>query len=105
MLRRGHSQSTASRGRSRNSKNTKIWLEIAEARMGGSKNKEVSIANMMLPNATSVFQGLLRYTSHQKLVNDKWMETYLRFWHKHLRPGFPAPSSAVDSPVQVSLLC
>ena len=50
--------------------------------MGGSKKGE----------ATSVFQGLLRFASHQKFVNDKWMEAYLRLLREHVRSGeFPAP--------------
>jgi hypothetical protein len=70
----------------------KNLVEIAEARMGGSKNGEASIANMMLSNATSVIQGLLRFASHQKFVNDKWMEAYLRLLREHVRSGeFPAP--------------
>lgn len=36
------------------------------------------IANLMLSDAASVLQGLLRYRSHQKFVNDKWMEAYVR---------------------------
>ena len=67
-------------------------VEIAEARMGGSKNGEVSIASMMLSNASSVFQGLLQFASHQKFVNDIWMEAYLMLLREHVRSGeFPAP--------------
>jgi hypothetical protein len=73
-------------------KEYKNLVEIAEARMGGSMNGEASIANMMLSNATSVFQGLLRFASHQKFVNDKWMEAYLRLLREQVRSGeFPAP--------------
>ncbi|PVH70379.1 hypothetical protein DL98DRAFT_661210 [Cadophora sp. DSE1049] len=73
-------------------KEYKNLVEIAEARMGDSMNGEASIANMMLSNATSVFQGMLRFASHQKFVNDKWMEAYLRLLREHVRSReFPAP--------------
>jgi hypothetical protein len=39
------------------------------------------IANLMLSDAASVLQGLLRYRSHQKFVNDQWMEAYVRLLH------------------------
>lgn len=73
-------------------KEYKNLVEIAEAGMGGSKNGEESIANLMLSNATSVYQGLLRYAGHQKFVNDKWMAAYVRLLREHVRPEeFPAP--------------
>ncbi|KAH9211764.1 hypothetical protein DL95DRAFT_525548 [Leptodontidium sp. 2 PMI_412] len=81
-------------------KEYKNFVEAAEARMGGSMNGESSIANMMLSNATSVFQGLLRFASHQKFVNDKWMEAYLRLLREHAGSSlrsFQLPSSSADS--------
>jgi hypothetical protein len=54
-------------------KEYKTLVETAEARMRGSMNGQASIANMMLSDATSVFQDLLGFASHQKFVNDKWM--------------------------------
>lgn len=70
----------------------KNLVEIAELRMGGSMNREGSIASMMLSNATSVYQGLIEYLSFQAYVNDKWMEAYLRLLREHVRLGeFPAP--------------
>ncbi|KAH6707915.1 hypothetical protein BKA61DRAFT_739162 [Leptodontidium sp. MPI-SDFR-AT-0119] len=80
-------------------KEYKNFVEAAEARMGGSMNGEASVANMMLSNATSVFQGLLRFASHQKFVNDKWMEANLRLLREHAGSSlqsFQLPSSSAD---------
>ncbi|MCJ1244536.1 hypothetical protein MMC30_001734 [Trapelia coarctata] len=66
-------------------KEYKNLVEMAELRMGSSKKGEVTIANIMLLDATSVFQGLRRYASHQKFVNDKWMDAYLRLVREHVK--------------------
>lgn len=58
-------------------------VEMAEAEMGRSKEGEATMASMMLSNATSTFQGLLKYWGHQKGVNDKWMEAYLKLLREH----------------------
>lgn len=69
----------------------KDLVEMAEAAMGGSKNGEESIANLMLSNATSVYQGLQRYVGHQKFSNDKWMAAYVRLLRELVGPeDFPA---------------
>ncbi|KAK0734101.1 hypothetical protein B0T26DRAFT_760841, partial [Lasiosphaeria miniovina] len=36
------------------------------------------IASRLFSDAPSIVQGVLQYRSHQKFVNDKWMEGYLR---------------------------
>lgn len=69
----------------------KEFLEMAERRISGSKNMEAPIANMMLSNAASVFQGMREYMSLQRFVNDMWMDSYLDLLHDHLRrEDFPA---------------
>ncbi|KAF1959798.1 hypothetical protein CC80DRAFT_545231 [Byssothecium circinans] len=56
----------------------KKMLEIAEAGTGISDERTPLIANMLLSDGASIFQGLLRYKGHQKFVNDNWMEAYLK---------------------------
>ncbi|KAH8745123.1 hypothetical protein F5883DRAFT_268911 [Diaporthe sp. PMI_573] len=68
-------------------KEYKDMVEIAEAGVGISNEGNTPIANLMLSEAASVFQGLLRYGSHQSFVNDKWMEAYLRLLRGHIRSG------------------
>jgi len=58
-------------------------VEIAEARVHVNE-QNTPIADLMLSDAASVFQGLLRYGGHQRLVNDKWMEAYLRLLRGHV---------------------
>ncbi|KAF2454686.1 hypothetical protein BDY21DRAFT_416653 [Lineolata rhizophorae] len=62
-------------------------VELAEARLGISKGN-TAIASLMLSEATSVFQGLLRYGSYQKFVNDKWMDAYLKLLREHIRSSY-----------------
>ncbi|KAH7327546.1 hypothetical protein BKA65DRAFT_567073 [Rhexocercosporidium sp. MPI-PUGE-AT-0058] len=50
-----------------------------EVRMGEGEGG--GIASLMLSDAASVVRGLVQFLGHQKSVNDKWMEAYLR----HLR--------------------
>jgi hypothetical protein len=43
-----------------------------------------------------------QYTSHQKFVNDKWMEAYPRLLREHVRFGkFPATQCDSDDVSQV----
>jgi hypothetical protein len=65
------------------------WVEIAEAGMktGHDGGNHTPIANLMLSDAASVFQGLRRYGSHQKFVNDKWMQAYVRLLCNKSRLG------------------
>ena len=79
------------------------FARSAEARMmgGGSKNREASIANMMLSNSTSVVQGLLEYQTHRKLVNDKRMEAYLTSMSG---PVYPLIVSSTNRTSSVSIL-
>lgn len=60
-------------------------VEAAEAEMGISNEGNTTIANLMLSDAASIFQGLLRYQSHQTLTNDKWMEAYLKLLRGNVR--------------------
>ena len=56
----------------------KVMIEIAEAGIGISNERNPSVASLMFSEAASIVQGLLRYSSHQRSVNDKWMEAYLK---------------------------
>jgi hypothetical protein len=66
-------------------KEYKDFVEIAEAGMRiDDQGNNTSIANLMLSEAASIVQGLLRCRSHQKFVNDKWMEAYMRLLREHI---------------------
>ena len=58
-------------------------IENAEAARNSSDEGKTSIAKLMLSDAASVFQGLVRYRAHQKFVNDNWMEAYGRLLHSY----------------------
>ncbi|KAK5218482.1 hypothetical protein LTR47_011704 [Exophiala xenobiotica] len=64
----------------------KNFVEAAEVESGCNKKGEPTIASMMLSDATSVLQGLLCYTSHQKFVNETWMEGYLKLLRELAAP-------------------
>jgi hypothetical protein len=68
-------------------KEYKDMVEAAEAEMGISNEGNTTIANLMLSDAASIFQGLLRYQGYQKSTNDKWMEAYVRILRGHVRSG------------------
>ncbi|KAH6624160.1 hypothetical protein B0J18DRAFT_409649 [Chaetomium sp. MPI-SDFR-AT-0129] len=68
-------------------KEYKDMVGTAEAGMGLGNDGNTSIAHWMLSDAASVFQGLVRYQGHQKFVNDKWMEAYLKLLRGHIRSG------------------
>lgn len=71
----------------------KSLMKLAELRMSGDPKAKTPIANMMLSNATSVFQGLREYIYRgiYRRVDDTWMESYLRLLCEHHRArGFPA---------------
>ena len=78
------------RRREPNIKEYKDLVGMAEASIGSSEKGEGMIANMMLSDATSVFQGLLQYTNHQKFVNDAWMEVYLKLLRGHIMSDEPS---------------
>lgn len=63
-------------------KEYKDLIGTAEAEMNGDEG-DTPIANLMLSDATNVFQGLLSYRCHQKFVNDNWMEAYARLLHSY----------------------
>lgn len=64
------------------------FVKKAEIESGTHENGESTIATMMLSDATSIFQGLMCYTSHQKSVNDKWMDAYVRLLHENSGQSF-----------------
>ncbi|KND87685.1 hypothetical protein TOPH_07653 [Tolypocladium ophioglossoides CBS 100239] len=68
-------------------KEYKDLVEMAEAGMGMGNEGNTPIASLMLSEAASVFQGLQRYRGHQKWVNDKWMEAYLKLLRGHIKSG------------------
>ncbi|EXJ80739.1 hypothetical protein A1O3_07023 [Capronia epimyces CBS 606.96] len=55
----------------------KNFVETTEAELVPKKG-EPTMANLFLSDTASTFQGLLCYASHQKFVNDKWMEAYCK---------------------------
>ena len=59
-------------------------IEIAEAGKAGGRNAQDRIADKMLSDAASVYQGLQEYASHQKFVNEDWMEAYLKLLHMYV---------------------
>ncbi|PNY24387.1 Uncharacterized protein TCAP_05683 [Tolypocladium capitatum] len=68
-------------------KEYKDLVEIAEVRMGIGKEGNTPIASLMLSDAASVFQGLVRYGGHQKHVNDEGIEAYLTLLRGHIKSG------------------
>lgn len=65
----------------------KDLVETAEAEAGIIGPGKASIASLMLSDAASILQGLLRYMGYQKNVNDKWMDAYLRLLRENARAG------------------
>lgn len=63
----------------------KELLKIAESRfvVEGS----TPIADLLMSDAASVFQGLLTYRGHQSFANDKWLEAYAKLLRKHIKSG------------------
>lgn len=41
----------------------------------------------MVSDAASIVQGVLRYKGHQKFVNDKWMDAYVRLLRSTVASG------------------
>lgn len=56
-------------------------ISVEETRLGLTGSTR--IADVMLSDAASIVQGLLRYEGHQNHVNDKWMEAYAALLWKH----------------------
>lgn len=59
-----------------------IGTAETEMKVGSDWGKK-PIASLMLSDAASILQGLLKYRGHQKWVNDKWMEAYVKLLHSH----------------------
>lgn len=55
---------------------------INEVEASCDKPTEARFGSIMLSDAASLYQGLHDYESHQKDVNDDWMEAYLRILRK-----------------------
>ncbi|KAK5992196.1 Found in mitochondrial proteome protein 29 [Cladobotryum mycophilum] len=48
-----------------------------------SNQGQTPIADLLMSDAASMYQGLLRYRGHQKWVNDQWMEAYMGFLRRY----------------------
>ncbi|KAF9761851.1 hypothetical protein IL306_003659 [Fusarium sp. DS 682] len=59
-------------------KEYKEMVQAAEFNMGINDKGKALIGDLLLSDAASAFQGLLRYQCHQAFVNDKWMDVYLK---------------------------
>jgi hypothetical protein len=64
----------------------KKLVEMAEAKITTNEGA-TPVSSMMLSDGASIFQGLRGYASHQRFVNDMWVEAYLTLLHKYLRSG------------------
>ncbi|KAM0261479.1 hypothetical protein ACHAPA_009799 [Fusarium lateritium] len=65
----------------------KKMLEAAENKVGNKDNGATPIADLLLSDVSSVFQGLLKYQGHQVFVNNQWMEAYLKLIREHFEPN------------------
>jgi hypothetical protein len=72
----------------------KNFVETTEAELDPKKG-EPTIASLLLSDAASIVQGLLCYASHQKFVNDKWMEAYSKLLRK-----ISGPQGSLLRPIQ-----
>ncbi|KAG9502074.1 hypothetical protein J7337_007790 [Fusarium musae] len=63
----------------------KEMLAAAERKLGNDDKGATPIADLLLSDAASVFQGLVRYQGHQVFVNDQWMEAYLKLIRDHFQ--------------------
>lgn len=68
-------------------KEYKDMVGNAEVAIGLGNEKNTPIADLMLSDAASVFQGILRYQGHQDFVNDAWMKGYLKLLRDHIKSG------------------
>ncbi|RBR10341.1 hypothetical protein FVER53590_12451 [Fusarium verticillioides] len=66
-------------------KEYKEMLAAAERKLGNDDKGATPIADLLLSDAASVFQGLVRYQGHQVFVNDQWMEAYLKLIRDHFQ--------------------
>ncbi|KAF5556993.1 kinase-like domain-containing protein [Fusarium napiforme] len=66
-------------------KEYKEMLAAAERKLGNDDEGATPIADLLLSDAASVFQGLVRYQGHQVFVNDQWMEAYLKLIRDHFQ--------------------
>ncbi|KAF5718209.1 kinase-like domain-containing protein [Fusarium globosum] len=73
-------------------KEYKEMLATAEIKLGSIDEGATPIADLLLSDAASVFQGLVRYQGHQVFVNNQWMEAYLRL----IRAHFQTEASAAE---------
>ncbi|KAF5672697.1 kinase-like domain-containing protein [Fusarium denticulatum] len=67
-------------------KEYKEMLAAAERKLGNNDEGATPIADLLLSDAASVFQGLVRYQGYQVFVNDQWMEAYLKLVRDHFQP-------------------
>ncbi|KAM0083809.1 hypothetical protein ACKRZS_004015 [Fusarium odoratissimum] len=68
-------------------KEYKEILEAVESKLGNNNKGATPIADLLLPDAASVFQGLVRCQGHEAFVNNQWMEAYLKLLRGHFQPN------------------
>ncbi|KAG4272632.1 hypothetical protein FPRO04_10374 [Fusarium proliferatum] len=73
-------------------KEYKEMLAALESKLGNNDKGVTPIADLLLSDAASVFQGLVRYQGHQAFVNNQWMEAYLKL----IRGRFQTEASAAE---------
>ncbi|KAF5530799.1 kinase-like domain-containing protein [Fusarium mexicanum] len=73
-------------------KEYKEMLEAAERKLGNNEKGATPITDLLLSDAASVFQGLVRYQGHQVFVNNQWMEAYLKL----IRGYFQSDASTAE---------
>lgn len=56
-------------------------VRVEEARSGIE-----GLADLMVSDAASVYQGHLGYMGHQLFVNDRWMKAYAKLLREHIKP-------------------
>ncbi|KAG5761086.1 hypothetical protein H9Q72_010812 [Fusarium xylarioides] len=67
-------------------KEYKEMLAAAKSKLGNNDKGATPVADLLLSDAASVFQGLVRYQGHQVFVNNQWMEAYLKLIRGHFQP-------------------
>ncbi|EMT67774.1 hypothetical protein FOC4_g10005883 [Fusarium odoratissimum] len=68
-------------------KEYKEVLEAAERKLRNNDSGATTIADLLLSDAASVFQGLVRYQGRQLFVNNQWVEAYLKLIRGHFEPN------------------
>ncbi|KAI9761634.1 MAG: hypothetical protein M4579_000868 [Chaenotheca gracillima] len=68
----------------------KNLIGTIEATKGSYKTRYPTISSSISSEAASIYRGIHSYMSHQKFVNDKWMDAYTRLLLKNVKPREPS---------------